>query len=120
MCFWVVAEVDQESRFEAGCFQTSHCFEGVRQKKRQKNPPEWTGGFCETISDFIMLSKTCLALFAEAFAVVSHQAKEAGAQKQDGGGFGDRGGCFGGKYCAVEIEITKYRSEIDVKHAKLT
>jgi hypothetical protein len=33
-----------------------HCFMGVRQKKDKKNPPEWTGGFRETISGFIMLS----------------------------------------------------------------
>ena len=39
-----------------------------------------------------MLIKTSLALFAEAFAVVTHQAKEACTHKQDSGGFGDRGG----------------------------
>ena len=86
-----MAEVDQESRFEAGCFQTSHCFVGVRQKKTKKIPQDNPGDFVKLyLSDFILLSKTCLALFAEPLAAVAHQAKEAGAHQQDGGGFGDR------------------------------
>ena len=62
---------------------------GGSGKETKKNPPGWTGGFCETLSENDFAIKTCLALFAEAFAGVTDQAKEAGAHEQDGGGLGD-------------------------------